>query len=114
MKAEIKSGEKAIFEAGIKLGALYHQFTGSPVSPESADSLERAIEESIRNQPFVESIRVKIDRDILKSCLNRFGYTELTGLMLEVDLVVKVDDACVHAGMKVVDGYPLMLVEMLE
>ena len=39
--------EIAAFEAGIKLGALYHQFVGSPVSPKTADSLERAIEESI-------------------------------------------------------------------
>jgi len=109
MNDGIKSREKAIFEAGIKLGALYHQFTGSPVSPESVDSLERAIEESIRNQAHVESISVKIDRTLLKENLNRFGYTELTGLMLEVELAVKVDETCIHAEMKPVEGYPLML-----
>ncbi|OFV67783.1 MAG: protein containing DUF372 [Candidatus Syntrophoarchaeum caldarius] len=108
MNDRIKSREKAIFEAGIKLGALYHQFIGSPVSPESADSLERAIEESIRNQPYVESISVRIDRNHLKENLNSFGYTELTGLMLEVELAVKVDETRIHAGMKPVDGYPLM------
>ncbi len=32
--------EIAAFEAGIKLGALYHQFVGSPISPKTADSLE--------------------------------------------------------------------------
>ena len=36
--------EIACFEAGIKFGSLYHQFAGTPVSPESADSLARAME----------------------------------------------------------------------
>ncbi|MHC1573581.1 MAG: dihydroneopterin aldolase family protein [Candidatus Syntropharchaeales archaeon] len=112
--AEIKSREKAIFEAGIKLGALYHQFTGSPVSPESVDSLEYAIEESIKNQPYVESISVKIDSDLIEENLNRFGYTELTGLMLDVDLTVKVGNTAVRAGIEVVDGYPLMALSRIE
>jgi len=106
--------DQAIFEAGIKLGALYHQFTGTPVSPESADSLERAIEDSIRNQPYVESIKVRIDREVLKKNINRFGYAELTGLMLEVELLVKVGDVRVHARMRVVDGYPLMSLERVD
>ena len=57
--------EIAAFEAGIKLGALYHQFVGSPVSPKTADSLERAIEESISLQPYVRSVDVRIDRRML-------------------------------------------------
>ena len=38
---------QAAFEAGIKLGALYHQFIGSPVSRDSADSLERGMSEAM-------------------------------------------------------------------
>jgi len=52
--------QAACFEAGIKFGSLYHQFAGTPVAPRSIDSLERAIEESIENQPFCESVTVDI------------------------------------------------------
>ena len=72
--------EAAAFEAGIKLGALYHQFVGSPVSAETAESLEVAMEESISLQPFVRSVSVEIDRQMLGR--NVFGYGELAGKML--------------------------------
>ncbi|MBQ3684350.1 MAG: hypothetical protein II925_02025, partial [Methanomicrobium sp.] len=35
---------QAVFEAGIKLGALYHQWVGTPISPKTAASVEKAIE----------------------------------------------------------------------
>ena len=40
----ITKRDNALFEAGIKLGALYHQFVGAPVNHDTADSLEQAIE----------------------------------------------------------------------
>ncbi|HUS56931.1 MAG TPA: dihydroneopterin aldolase family protein, partial [Thermoplasmata archaeon] len=36
--------ERATFEAGIKLGTIYHQFVGVPVSADNVDTLERAME----------------------------------------------------------------------
>ena len=51
--------ELAIFEAAIKLGALYHQWVGTPVSRTSAESLEKAIEKSVILQPYVEEISVQ-------------------------------------------------------
>ena len=97
--------EQACFEAGIKFGALYHQFAGTPVSPESAASLETAIEESIENQPFCESVAV----DILTERLDTtHGYTELTGEYLEVELVVAYEGTEVVAAMEMEDGYPRM------
>jgi len=35
--------EQAIFEAGIKLGALYHQWVGTPISQESAAAWNRPL-----------------------------------------------------------------------
>ncbi|MFQ3285111.1 dihydroneopterin aldolase family protein, partial [Natronomonas sp.] len=52
--------QTACFEAGIKFGSLYHQFAGTPVSPGSAASLGRAIEESIENQPFCAGVDVDV------------------------------------------------------
>ncbi|RLG22889.1 hypothetical protein DRN72_00520 [Methanosarcinales archaeon] len=106
------SREVAIFEAGIKLGALYHQFVGTPVSLESAELLERAIERSVLSQPFVKSVHVSINKDLIKKSENRFGYCELEGKMLQVELFVEVEGETVRALLEVDEtGYPLMRLE---
>ncbi|TFG90818.1 MAG: hypothetical protein E4H16_01040, partial [Candidatus Atribacteria bacterium] len=56
----ITNREQAIFEAGIKLGALYHQWIGTPISQNSAASVESAIEQAVILQPFVEEITVRL------------------------------------------------------
>ena len=114
---KITDRDNALFEAGIKLGALYHQFTGSPVNLKTASSLEQAIQESISVQPFVENISVKIDRDLLKSKLNsEFGYTELRGPMLEVKITVKYGSSRVEVAMEYDPelNYPLMKIVEIE
>ena len=114
---KITDRDNALFEAGIKLGALYHQFTGSPVNLKTASSLEQAIQESISVQPFVENISVKIDRDLLKSKLNsEFGYTELQGPMLEVKITVKYGSSRVKVAMQYDPelNYPLMKIVEIE
>ena len=86
---DITDRDNALFEAGIKLGALYHQFTGSPVNLKTVESLEQAIEQSISVQPYVEDITVSINRDMIRSNLNdEFGYCELEGRMLNVKINV--------------------------
>jgi hypothetical protein len=102
----IREREQAIFEAGIKLGALYHQFVGTPVSPATASLLETAITESIGLQPYVREIRVRLSREEMEE--NVFGYSELAGTMLSVDLVTRVGRACCHARLQRKDNYPLM------
>ncbi|MXR20957.1 dihydroneopterin aldolase family protein [Halobacterium bonnevillei] len=103
--------QQACFEAGIKFGALYHQFAGTPVSPASAPSLETAIEESIENQPFCEAVTVDIHTERLDT---DHGYTELTGEYMDVELVVDYEDREVVAAMTMQDGYPLMELASVE
>jgi hypothetical protein len=98
--------EQAIFEAGIKLGALYHQFVGTPVSPATASSLEAAIVQSIGLQPYVKEISIRLDRAAMQE--NIFGYSELKGTMITVDLVTRVGRACCRARMERKGDYPLM------
>jgi hypothetical protein len=115
MKGSIMQSEReqTIFEAGIKLGALYHQWVGTPVSQDSAASLESAIERSVILQPFVEEITVHLDRPLMLS--NRFGYSELAGLMFDVEIVTRVGYAYCRARLSPYLGYPLMqVVECLE
>lgn len=109
--------DNALFEAGIKLGALYHQFTGSPVNLKTVSSLEQAIQESISVQPYVENISVKIDREMLKSKLNsEFGYFELQGMMLKVKIIIKYGSSRVIVGMEYDPelNYPLMKILNIE
>ena len=107
---EITDTQTACFEAGIKFGALYHQFAGTPVSPESAPSLARAIEESIENQPHCTDVTVDILTDELAAEIDH-GYTELTGRFMEVEIVVEYDGVEVVTRMEMDEGYPMMRVE---
>ncbi len=101
--------ERAIFEGGISLGALFHQFVGTPVNKKSKESLEKAIEESIKNQPFVEDVRVNIKNVEEK-------YKSLSGDMLYVELTIKVNKIRVYFKLEYIKelDYPLMYIEKIE
>lgn len=117
VQEKVTDRDNALFEAGIKLGALYHQFTGSPVNLNTVSSLEQAIQESISVQPYVEDISVKIDRDMLRSKLNdEFGYSELQGPMLKVKITVRYDSSRIKVGMEYDPelSYPLMKIIEIE
>jgi hypothetical protein len=98
--------DQAVFEAGIKLGALYHQWVGTPISRKSASSVESAIEQAVILQPFVEEITVRLDRNLMTE--NLFGYSELSGLMFYAEIVTRVGFAYCRARLAPKDGYPLM------
>lgn len=102
-----EAAREACFEAGIKLGALYHQFVGTPLSEASTKSLERAIEEAAESQRYVREASVSIEGIEY----NRFEYDELEGTMLNVCLVVEKDGVVVEASMDEEDGYPMMRVD---
>ena len=74
--------EVAAFEAGIKLGALFHQFVGIPVSFDNVELIEKAIESCVKLQPYVREVEVRIDREKLKERLSGFNYCSLSGEML--------------------------------
>lgn len=100
--------ELAIFEAGIKLGALYHQWVGSPVSRCTAASLEAAIEQSVLLQPYVEDVHVHLNRAMMNP--NPFGYAELAGLMFEVEITTQVNGIACRARLRPEGDYPMMKV----
>jgi len=114
----ITERDNALFEAGIKLGALYHQFTGAPVNISTIDSMEQAIKESISVQPYVKKISVTIDRDMVTSRTGeKFKYCELEGRMLDVEARITFGDTTATVGLKYDQllDYPLMyIIDIIE
>jgi hypothetical protein len=105
-------GERAVFEGAIKLAMVYHQFVGVPVTRASARSLERAIEEAVRLQPWVVSARARIDRSALRRSSGRYSYHTLDGRMLAVEVVTRYGSAEARCEMRFVKEmrYPLMFI----
>ncbi len=103
--------DQALFEAGIKLGGLFHQFIGVPVAPKTAPSLARAIEEAVGLQPFVRQVRVRISPGAEgKGGTGRFGYHYLTAKMIDAVIEVRVGASTVRARLAFRKelNYPLM------
>lgn len=100
----------AFFEAGIKLGAAFHQFLGTPVNTKNAEIIEKAIRSCILLQPYVQNAEVKIDRNKLLNKASSFGYTVLSEDMLKITVTVKVGKVKVIAKLEWDDEkkYPLM------
>ena len=85
--SNISDRERAIFEGAISMGALFHQFVGTPFNKTNIPSLEKAMTE--------------------------FEYTSLSGDMLDVKIYSKVDDVLAIIRIKFIEelNYPLMFVE---
>lgn len=106
----ITDRERCIFETGIKLAAAIHQFAGTPVSPASKGSLEKAVEEALRNQPYVEGAKARI----AIGELNQYGYATLSGEMMDLSVTVEYGEFRCVGRMKFIKEYPLMYVESIE
>lgn len=102
--------DTACFEAGIKLGTLYHQFIGTPVAPETAPGLGRAMADAVERQPRCVEARVDLDVDAIAADTNRFGYVGLQGHHIQAVVVVEHAGVRVEAGIAVKDEYPMMRV----
>lgn len=112
----INNRERACFEAGIKLGALYHILSGMPISsdPTIIKSIERGIEASISCQPFVQSVEIKLDNEkIAGKKLTHFDYDEINGTLIRAKVVIEYEDIKVVAKIQWVEEfqYPLMFIE---
>lgn len=109
----ISRREALLFEAGIKLGGVFHQYIGIPVTGRTAPSLARTIEDAVRLQPYVRTVRVRIvPARGGPSGRGRFAYRYLTAEMLRVDVELVDGPACVRARLEYRADlrYPLMVV----
>lgn len=111
--SNITTRERAIFEGAISMGALFHQFVGTPVNKDTKEGLEKSMEDSLRLQPVIEDIDVKIRFDKLEESMTEFDYTSLNGDMLDVKIYTKVDNVKATIRIEFIEelNYPLMYVE---
>ncbi len=111
--SNITTRERAIFEGAISMGALFHQFVGTPVNKNTKESLETSMEESLKLQPAIEDVDVKIRFDKLEESMTEFDYTSLNGDMLDVKIYTKVDNVKATIRIEFIEelNYPLMYVE---
>jgi dihydroneopterin aldolase len=112
-QAALTPREALLFEAGVKLGGVFHQFVGMPVAPETAEGLARTIERAVRLQPFVTDVRVTIEPARGGPVgTGRFAYRYLTPEMMRVEVTLQDGTTTVVACLdhRVDLQYPLMSV----
>jgi hypothetical protein len=112
----ISKRERAIFEGAITMGALFHQFIGTPVSINSVESLENSIQNAMELQPCINKVEIKIDREVLEKIKNEYDYISLTGEMLNVKVVSDYSNKRAVIRLKYIKelNYPLMYVEEVD
>ncbi|MFW9899944.1 MAG: dihydroneopterin aldolase family protein [Candidatus Thorarchaeota archaeon] len=116
---ELSGRERACFETGIKLGALYHILCGIPITSDEKiiNSIEKGIEAAISCQPYVKSIRIILDKDkITKNKSTEFDYDEISGKIIRAELILKYEAIEVIAKIDWIEDlqYPLMYIEKIQ
>ena len=108
--------ERACFEAGIKMGTIYHQFVGTPFSLANVGQLEKAIEGAIRVQPYVSDVKIRISTEGLVKDGDTYSYKSLVGEIIDAVVKIDLDGTRVTAEMRYDAelGYPLMFISEIE
>ncbi|KKL14022.1 hypothetical protein LCGC14_2519920 [marine sediment metagenome] len=111
--------ERACFETGIKLGALYHILCGIPISSDekTVKSIENGIEAAISCQPFVKNIKIQLNKDkIVGNQSTPFDYDEITGKIIRAELLIEFESVEIAAKLDWVDDlqYPLMFIKSIK
>jgi dihydroneopterin aldolase len=113
-KVPLTERESLLFEAGIKLGGIFHQYLGVPVSPKTATALAHSIEAAVALQPFVVGVRVRIVPARGGAVgRGRFGYRYVTAEMLDARVTLADGATRVVARLSYRPElrYPLMQIE---
>jgi hypothetical protein len=106
-----------LFEAGIKLGGVFHQYIGTPVSPRTAAHLARTIEHAVGLQPYVRTVRVRIDPRLGGPVgSGRYAYRYLTPPMMRVSVTLADGPVTVTATLEHREDlrYPVMSVSAVR
>ncbi len=116
---ELSDRERAAFEIGIKLGALFHISMGIPISKkkEVLSSIENALQDSISCQPFVSSVSVKLPQDeISREKKHRYDYSTIVPENLKAEIKINYKNVMVKGNLEWNDElkYPLMYISEIK
>ena len=116
---DLSSRERATFEIGIKLGALYHLLSGVPISSDKKviESIEKGFEASISCQPYVKSVKLKIIKDKIEGDKStELDYDEISGEKIKAVVTIEYKLIRVVAKIEWIEKlqYPLMFIEKIE
>ena len=116
---DVSDRERACFEAGIKLGALYHILSGIPVSKNEKilNSIENGIEAAISCQPYVKSVKIKLNRNkIMGNKSTEFDYDEVSGKIVSAEILLEYKSVNIIAKVDWIEKlqYPLMYIEKIN
>ena len=111
--------ERACFEVGIKLGALYHILCGLPISSnvDIIKSIEKGIEASISCQPYVKNIKIHLNKDkIIGDKKSEFAYDDVSGEIINAEIDLEYESVKIKAVIKWIEdlNYPLMYIEKIS
>jgi dihydroneopterin aldolase len=118
-ESTITDRERACFEAGIKLGAIFHSILGFPVQNDhnAIQAIQEGFIASFKAQPYVEDLDVKIELNSGERYKKRheFDYTIVKDYMIRVVLNLKYKEVQLDARIEWIPGldYPLMYVKTI-
>ncbi len=114
----ISERERAIFESGIALGYIFHQFIGIPLIKDKKfiSNLEKTIEDTVKVQPFRENVKVKIKTEKIREKTHPYSYTVIKPGNIEAKVEVKYGKTKVTSKMNFIPelSFPLMYIENIE
>ncbi|MFX1480039.1 MAG: dihydroneopterin aldolase family protein [Promethearchaeota archaeon] len=116
---DLTKRERACFEAGIKLGALYHILSGIPVQNNEnvIKSIETGIESAISCQPFVKSVKIELDREKIQGNKeSEFDYDEISSKIIKAEVYIEYESVNLVAKVEWIDDleYPLMFIKSIQ
>ena len=116
---DLSERERACFETGIKLGALYHILCGIPITSNEKviNSIEKGIETAIACQPYVQSVKIILDKNNIKGNKStEFDYDEISGMIISAKLTLKYETIEILAKIDWIEDlqYPLMFIEKIH
>lgn len=100
---KVTARDRAVFEAGLALGMVIHQFTGVPVkNAEDLVVLAEAMRRAVLAQPFRKNASVELKTKV-KSGGGPYDYTTIKTKDMEVCVEVEYNGVVVKACLKHID-----------
>jgi hypothetical protein len=119
---EITTREQAIFEVGIKLATIFHQFVGTPIQndPHILQEISHGIKAAILCQPYVSKVDIEIrprgydEHPIGKQHV--YDYTVISGRNLIAEVEIHYHEWLVMGRVEWIEdlAYPLMYVKTIQ